>query len=330
MDRVPFEELQSELARVLRKLGFEEERANLSARLFAETDRDGIHSHGLSRFPRFVRQIREGIVDAEAEPEHVGSFGAWERWNGRRGPGNLNAYAAMERAVELSRTHGMGAVALANTNHWMRGGAYGWQAVDAGVVGVCWTNTMPNLPPWGASDCRVGNNPLVVAVPREEGPLVLDMALSQFSYGTLASYRKSGRPLPADGGYDVSGRLTRDPAAIEASERPLPVGLWKGSGLAIMLDAIAAVLSGGRATCHITPDPIQEADLSQVFLAVDAMPERAVHVVDDIVEFVHGAATTDADTSVYCPGEGTLARRRENLEQGIPVDPDAWAQVKAM
>ena len=185
-------------------------------------------------------------------------FGALERWDGRSGPGNLNAYAAMERAMALSREHGVGCVALGNTNHWMRGGTYGWQAAEAGLIGICWTNTMPNLPPWGATEPCIGNNPLVIGVPRAKGPVVLDMAMSQFSYGALESYRKRGEALPVDGGFDADGNLTRDAGAIEASQRLLPVGYWKGSGLAVVLDAMAAMLSLGKATHQIEPDSLRE------------------------------------------------------------------------
>src|SRR4029077_1138876 len=195
----------------------------------------------------------------------VNTSGALERWDGMGGPGNLNAYQCMDRAIALSREHGVACVALASTNHWMRGGSYGWQAADAGVIGICWTNTLPNLPPWGASDPRVGNNPMVIAVPRPKGHVVLDMAMSQFSYGALASYRMRGELLPVDGGFDADGRLTRIPEAIEASNRPLPIGFWKGSGLALMLDLLAALLSGGKATHQITADPDRETMLSQVF-----------------------------------------------------------------
>src|SRR5262245_20616180 len=145
-------------------------RADLSARLFAEASRDGVASHGLCRFLRFLRMIDNGSVDVHADPVLVESFGALERWDGRRGPGNLNAWSSMTRAIQLARQHGIGCVALANTNHWMRGGAYGWQAAEAGVIGLCWTNTLPNLPPWGDTVPRVGNNPLVIAVPRPVPP----------------------------------------------------------------------------------------------------------------------------------------------------------------
>src|SRR5271170_4830384 len=155
MTRVPYQEVRDVLVRALLKLGFAPERADLCAQLFADTSRDGVYSHGLDRFPRFVRGIQNGIVDIHAEPELVSRHGSLERWNGNCGPGNLNAHHSMARAIALSREHGMGCVALANTNHWMRGGSYGWQAAEASVIGICWTNTLPSLPPWGASDPRV-------------------------------------------------------------------------------------------------------------------------------------------------------------------------------
>ena len=329
--RVTYEELYDVLLRALLKAGFEPERAALCARLFADTDRDGVYTHGLSRFPRFTGMIRSGIVDVGARPVRVAVRGALERWDGRRGAGNLNAHASMERAIELSREHGLGCVALSDTNHWMRGGGYGWQAAEAGVVGICWTNTMPNLPPWGASEPLVGNNPLVVAVPRTRGHVVLDMAMSQFSYGALSAYRARGERLPFDGGFDSEGRLTRDPAAIEESGRPLPVGLWKGSGLALLLDMIAALLSGGRATHELPADPDQETGLSQVFVAFDLSSfdeaGAAARVADQIIESIRDSSTGG---EVRYPGEHTLETRRRNLEEGIPVEPSVWEQVKKL
>ena len=257
MLRIPFEDVESRLADVLRGLGFSDARAEVCARLFAETTCDGVYSHGVNRFARFVAMVRNGSVDPAAEPRVVARFGALERWDGQRGPGNLNARAAMERAIALSREHGIGCVAMANTNHWMRGGTYGWQAADAGVIGMCWTNTMPNVPPWGGVEPAIGNNPLVIAVPRAKGHVVLDMAMSQFSYGALESYRKRGELLPVDGGFDAEGKLTRDPGEIEKSQRLLPVGFWKGSGLAVVLDMVAAMTSLGNATHAIANDPLQ-------------------------------------------------------------------------
>ena len=333
MLRVPYQELFDALLRELLKLNFDPDRARKCAQLFAEANRDGVYSHGLNRFPLFVSMVRSGVIDANAEPVMLASHGPLERWDGKSGPGNLNAYRCMERAIELSRELGMGCVALANTNHWLRGGSYGWQAAEARVIGICWTNTLANLPPWGATDPRVGNNPLVIAVPRAEGHLVLDMAMSQFSYGALASYRMRGELLPVDGGFDTDGRLTRDPEAIEKSQRPLPVGFWKGSGLALMLDLIAVVLSGGKSTYQIPVDPARETALSQTFIAFDSavlgssMGTSAEEVVDRVIQFFQLPPNGIGERVRY-PGERVLKTRKESLKDGVLVDPSIWRQVQ--
>jgi 3-dehydro-L-gulonate 2-dehydrogenase len=328
--RVSYEELHETLRRVLLRVGFEQGRADLCARLFADTDRDGVHTHGLKRFPRFLETISGGTVDVSARAVCVEAVGALERWDGLSGAGNLNAHDSMARAVELSRRHGVGCVALRNTNHWMRGGSYGWQAADAGALAFCWTNTMPNLPPWGSARPLLGNNPLVIAAPRAAGHVVLDMAMSQFSYGALAAHRERGEQLPVDGGFDAEGRLTRDPRAVEESGRPLPAGYWKGSGLALLLDTAAALLSGGLATHQIPADPLKETRLSQVFVAFDLSslggPDSAGRVADDIVENLHAAG----GDGVRHPGERTLQVRRENMERGVPVEPAVWERVRGL
>lgn len=322
MLRISFDELHLTLAAALRNLGFAPDSALLCARLFAETTRDGVYTHGLNRFPRFVRMIRAGSIDVHAKTQLTGAHGSLERWDGNCGPGNLNAWNSMDRAIALARVHGLGAVALANTTHWMRAGSYGWQAADAGLVGICWTNTLPNLPPWGSAEPRLGNNPIVLAVPRPGGHVVLDMAMSQFSYGALAAYRERGEQLPVDGGFDSAGRLTRDPGAIEASGRPLPVGYWKGSGLALLLDLIAAVLSGGLATHQVPPEPEREIGISQFFLAIDPAglgpPAATAQIAGDII----------ASLGSRYPGQRTLEIRAGNLAQGVPVDGRIWSEVQ--
>lgn len=334
MQRIPFQIVLDQLMKVLRSLGFSDERAQLSARLFAETTCDGVYSHGVNRFPRFVAMIRNGSVDPAAEPRVIARFGGMERWDGQRGPGNLNAYTAMAQAITLSRDHGIGCVALRNTNHWMRGGTYGWQAAEAGVIGICWTNTMPNVPPWGGTQPAIGNNPLVIAVPRAKGHVVLDIAMSQFSYGALESYRRRGEMLTVEGGFDAAGNLSRDPAAIEASQRLLPIGFWKGSGLAVMLDLIASMTSLGNATHQIANDPLRETGLSQMFIAIDPRTlgdaANLDQIADEVVASLHRSQAAEAGKPVRYPGENTLRLREENRKLGLPVDETIWDEICKM
>src|SRR5271165_6587190 len=99
MLRVPYPDLLETLQRVLLKLGFESERAALCARLFAETSRDGVYSHGLNRFPLFVSMTQSGVVDIHAQPEMIGGWGALGRWKGKAGPANVNAHHSMHRSI---------------------------------------------------------------------------------------------------------------------------------------------------------------------------------------------------------------------------------------
>jgi 3-dehydro-L-gulonate 2-dehydrogenase len=332
MIRIPFAELRGRVERILVGLGLDE-RAALAARLIAETDRDGVRTHGIARLPRFAGMVRTGRIDPVASPRLVATFGALERWIGHRGPGNLAAHTAMSRATELARQHGVGAVALADSTHWMRGGSYGWQAADAGFAALCWTNTLPNLPPWGATTPAVGNNPLVLAVPRRNSagssePIVLDIAMSQFSYGTLSAYRERGELLPFPGGFDERGELTRDPAAIERTQRALPIGLWKGSGLAFILDVLAAMLADGRATHQIPADPLQEVGQSQIFIALSPSAltslEELDHIAAGAINFLHAATPIEPGRIARYPGEGTLRIREENTRLGVALDEAAW------
>lgn len=330
MKRIPFDELQRRIERVLVSLGEPAERAALGAKLTAETDRDGVKTHGIARLPRFAAQVRAGVVVPDAVPECVARFGSIERWAGHRGPGNLAAHAAMNRAMELAKENGLGCVALGDTSHWMRAGSYGWMAADSGYAAMCWSNTLPNLPPWGASSPALGNNPLVIAVPRfgSAEHMVLDIAMSQFSYGSLASYAAKGEALPVPGGYDGEGVLTTDAAAIERSQRALPIGFWKGSGLSFVLDVLGAMLSGGKATHQFEADALKEVGQSQVFLAIAPQSVRSMEemrsVAEGAIAAVHEATPIEAGKPARYPGEGALRVREESLRLGVAVEDAAW------
>lgn len=334
MLRVSFEEMKQEFKRVLLKKGFDEEKAEMGAQLFTETSCDGIYSHGVNRFPRVMEYIEKGYIDVNADPIAVGKMGAFERWDGKLGLGNINAKKAMDRAIELAKEYGIGCVAIQNTNHWLRGGSYGWQAADAGCIGLCWTNTQPNMPAWGASERRIGNNPLIFAIPREEGHIVADLAMAQFSYGQMEATKLRGEQLPVPGGYDAQGNITTDPAEIEKTWRVLPIGFWKGSGLSILLDLIAASLSGGNSCKGVGELGSDEYGLSQVLIAIDAHGISGKEYMDKMLgenlEYIKTSEPVTPEGKIFYPGELELLKRKENLEQGIPVHEDIWARIQNM
>jgi 3-dehydro-L-gulonate 2-dehydrogenase len=334
MPRIAFEDLKAEFKRVLIKKGCDDASADLSAQLITETSCDGVYSHGVNRFARVVEYIDKGYIDLKAKPTKVEGMGAFERWNGNLGLGNVNAKLAMDRAIELARANGIGCVAMANTNHWLRGGSYGWQAADAGCVGICWTNTQPNMPAWGASDRRIGNNPFIMAVPRAGGHVVVDIAMAQFSYGQMDNKAMRGEMLPVPGGYDEQGELSCDPKEIAKTWRVLPIGYWKGSALSIVLDLVATVLSGGRSVTNIGKMSNDEYSLSQMFIALDASHIAGqIHLsaaVNEVLDNLHGSTPVDPAKPVLYPGENSLAIRNANLANGIPVDDGVWAKIQSL
>ena len=332
--RVKYEVMVKEFERVLTKYGFEAKRAAAAAEIFAQNSLSGVYSHGLNRFPVVVGYLRKGEIDPKVEATCTASFGAMERWDGHRGFGPLNAKLAMDRAVELARANGLGLVALGNNNHWMRGGTYGWQAADAGCIGICWSNTCPNMPAWGARDAHIGNNPIIFAVPRSNGEhIMVDCALSQFSYGKLETMRLAGKQLPVYGGYDENGELSKDPEAIEKTKRMLPMGYWKGSGLSILLDLIATVLTDANSVQTIGTFG-DEVGLSQIMIAIDPTKFQDAAatdaIADVIVADVMSSVPEKEGGKIRYPGQGEQLARKENLEQGIPVAEEKWNEVQAM
>ena len=328
--RIPFEKMKSEFFRILLKFGFTETKAEKCAKIFAMNSLDGVNSHGLNRFPRFIKNVMEGHVNPEAIPSITHKIGSIEQWNGNLGPGPLNAEFATERSMELALINGIGIATLSNTNHWMRAGTYGWQAAKKGFVLICWTNTCQNMPAWGASDPRIGNNPLVIAVPYDDEAIVLDFAMSQYSYGKLETVKKEGSKLPYPGGYNKEGLLSNDPEEILESWRVLPVGYWKGSGLSVLLDILATILSGGLST-HEIEGCNTEHDVSQVFIAINIKMLNNFPSINTttnkIIKDLHNSVPIDPGNKIRYPGENVLQLRKENLEKGIPVNKLMWDRL---
>jgi len=331
--RFDYSEVEPVLTNILLRHGFSADRADLCARLFAETTLDGVYSHGLNRFPAFIDSVKRGIVRPENEPTLLRSCGSVEGWDGNLGPGNLNAWFCMQRAISLSREHGMAAVSLRNTNHWMRAGTYGLQAARENCIGICMTNTTPNVPPWGGREAKIGNNPIAIAVPHEPYPILMDMAMSQFSYGKMEVLEKLGQKLPCAGGFDKDLQLTDEPAAILESGLALPAGNWKGSALAVMIDLLVAILSGGATTQEIATRS-EEYGVSQLFIAFDlgqiTDAENRARAIKEVTDSLRETAVIEPGSQVFYPGQQTRMRREENLEKGIPVDPDTWEKIIAL
>ena len=325
---IPAKEVEEKLFKLFCKYGVNEENAKIVASTHMKNSLDGIPSHGLNRVARIIGYIKEGLVDSNAEAEIVEENGASCILDGKLGLGVINAVKAMDLACDLAEKYSIGIVTVKNTNHWLRGGTYGWQAANRGFAAICWGNSTGNTVPWGGSESVLGNNPLVMAVPRSNGQhVVSDSAMSQFSFGGLQNAVLAGKKLPFVGGWDENGDLTDDPAEITKTRKLMSMGYWKGSGMSILLDLIGTLASGGNTVSEVTANYSQESGLTQVMIAIKPTligalaDEKIDRVLDDVL---------NSGENVRYPGQREYREGKENAKKGVPVDDEIWAEIMSL
>ena len=326
--KVKFDELYEHIRRALLVAGLSEEDANKLAKIHAESSRDGVYSHGLNRVPKFLQMVDEGVVDIHAHPEIVKKLVYAEQYDGNFGMGVKNALFGSTRAANMAKKNGLGIVTMRNTNHWQRAATYTMNICDQRLIGIAWSNTNSNMPAWGSSSNSIGNNPLSIAIPYEADDFILDMAMSQYSFGKLQVTASADEELDYIGGVDKYGNATKDPRAITAGGHVYPMGYWKGSGLAIALDILASILSDGNSTYDV--DMLNRGmcvGVTQIFIAIDPKAftndKRINEIIADTIDYIK-----EGGDEISYPGERMIRKRRIQEEDGIEVDDEYWNLVE--
>ena len=328
---VQYEEAVKRMARGLERF-LNAQDAKQFAEIFAGNSLDGVYSHGMNRYPRYLSDMESGLCDAKVtQAERVSGLGGLEVWDAHFGVGPLIAQQMAERAIELARTHGIACVALRNNSHWLRAGRYGLMMADAGMMGLCMTNTCMNLVAYGAKEPSTGNNPITIAIPRRAGSLVMDMAVSQYAFGKLEIMAQEGGMLDTPCGYDTDGNLTNDPKKIVESGLMTPMALWKGSALSIMIDLMVSMLSLGRTSLAIGTPADGEKGMSQMFVCMNPAAvidmDKAEAQMEKTIAFLNALEPKDGVHGVHAPGENLERTRARNRERGIPVTEDTWQKI---
>ena len=328
---VQYEEAVERMSRGLERF-LNAQDAKRFAEIFAGNSLDGVYSHGMNRYPRYLSDMESGLCDAKVtQAERVSGLGGLEVWDAHFGVGPLIAQQMAERAIELARTHGIACVALRNNSHWLRAGRYGLMMADAGMMGLCMTNTCMNLVAYGAKEPSTGNNPITIAIPRRAGSLVMDMAVSQYAFGKLEIMAQEGGMLDTPCGYDTDGNLTNDPKKIVESGLMTPMALWKGSALSIMIDLMVSMLSLGRTSLAIGTPADGEKGMSQMFVCMNPAAvidmDKAEAQMEKTIAFLNALEPKDGVHGVHAPGENLERTRARNRERGIPVTEDTWQKI---
>lgn len=329
--RIAHEDLVGLVSQTLAGEGMRSPSRFFEADVMVEADLLGVPSHGVRTLPMLVHALREGRATANPQITFLRDRSASCVIDGDNGTGRSVSVQAMEYAVERAKRFGIG-VCLANrVTHWGRAHAYAYRAAQAGCIGICTTNAIPNMLAWNSRRPLLGNNPLAIGVPRgSQNPVVLDMAMSQAALGKVGTYAREGKPAPANWGLDAKGNPTNDPLAILASRRILPFGDHKGIGLAVMMELLTGAFSGGLLSQEIIKqDPSGlDADSTKLFIALDVQsfvnPARLAERIDDLLAYLREA---EPGLDIAYPGDRGWQTREQYLAEGIPIHPEIVGQL---
>lgn len=321
-------------AAVFRRCGMDGGDADLLADMLVDADLGGVHSHGVLRVPEYVAKLTRGGVDPRGRPAVVRDSGACLVVDGGNGMGQIGAHFAMARAIERAGATGIAAVAIRGSNHCGALAPYARQAIARDMIGLVTTNALPTMAPWGGAERLLGINPLAVGIPAgEELPIVYDAAFSAAAHGKLRVYQQRGQPLPEGWALDRAGRPTTDPA-LALDGLLLPIGGFKGAGLALIMGLLSSMLSGASygtelGTMETGPAPGRDGHFV-VAIRVAAFEEigRFKGRVDGAIRQLHACRPAPDAERIYAPGEKEALTRRAYARDGIPLNAATLADLR--
>jgi LDH2 family malate/lactate/ureidoglycolate dehydrogenase len=318
--------LRDLVARVFLSCGMGEGDAGLLADSLVAADLGGVHSHGVLRVPEYVAKLTRGGVDPRGRPTIARDSGSCLVVDGGNAMGQIAAHFAMARAIERAATAGIAAAAIRGSNHCGALAYIASQALEHDMIGIATTNALPTMAPWGGAERLLGINPLGVAIPAgDEYPIVYDAAFSASAHGKLRVCQQRGQTLPAGWALDGEGRPTTDPAAAIAGLL-VPIGGFKGAGLALIMGLLSSMLSGasyGTELGDMERGPRPGADGHFVaVIRIGAFEDigRFKERVDGAIRQLHACRLAPGFERIYAPGEKESLTRRIYQRDGIPLN----------
>jgi len=330
--RIKIEDLQHFCAKALEKAGMKPEYADISAKALSETDGYGTHSHGTKNLHNYIRKALAGGIDIKAEPVIVKDGLAFAVMDAARGMGMAPAVLGMELACKKADTAGIGIVTVKNSCHFGAAGYYANLAAKQGKMGIVVSNVDPNMNAPGAMSKALGNNPIAYACPSRKVPTIfLDIAMSNVASLKVFQARTEGRKVPDNWIVDKDGLPTDDPSHYPDEGAMQPMAAHKGYGLAVMVDLLTGVLSGGATSMG--------GEISSWILKLDE-PNNVCHTfiainpplfysesefadrVEAIAEKLRGLPKAKGSNRIYLPGEIEWERYFKAKERGIALPND--------
>jgi L-2-hydroxycarboxylate dehydrogenase (NAD+) len=333
--RIPVAAMLAFTQEAFRACGLPEADADIVAKAVIEADLTGSDAHGIFRLAQYVRWLRENRINPRPGIKTITTGPATALVDGDNGMGHLVMSHAANVAVELARASGVAWVGARRSNHAGAAGVYAAIPLQHGMIGIYGAASSANhMAPWGGAEPLIGTNPIAFAIPAgAEAPVVLDIATSVSSFGYIREHALQGNPIPEGWVIDRAGKPITD--ASRATEGTLlPIGGYKGSGLALIIGLLAGVLNGaafGRDVRDFGTDARSEANTGQFVIALDVarfLPLAAFTAeVDRHLREFRASARLPGFDAIRIPGEARRRRREERSRAGVALTPALLTQL---
>jgi len=307
------------------------ENARVTARALVAAEADGQAGHGLARVPSYALQARSGKVDGHAIPRLEQVAGSAVRVDGGFG----FAYPAIDLAitalVPITREHGVAVAAIHRSHHFGQAGAHAERLAERGLVAIVLGNSPKAMAFWGGRRPTLGTNPLAFAAPLPGGadPLVIDLAMSVAARGKIVAAEKAGQTIPPDWAVDADGRPTTDPKAALGGAL-LPIGGAKGGALALMIEIMAAALTGsayGWEASSFFDDKGGPPNMGHLLISLDPARLSSGGYDERMATLLTAIA---AEPGARLPGTRRLANRRRAAAEGVAIPTALHAEIRAL
>jgi LDH2 family malate/lactate/ureidoglycolate dehydrogenase len=319
------------------KVHMPEDEAKIITEVLLEADLREIHSHGFLRLPIYIERIQKGLIRNKAQLTFENENDTVAVIDGEFSAGQVVAYKAMEKSIEKSEKTGIGFVAVKNSNHFGISGFYSLMAAQKDKIGIVLSNVAPLMPAIGGVEKVIGNNPLSIAAPSgDKEPVVLDMALSNTAFGKILFAKEKGQDIPEGWGVDSKGQSTTNPDDVINGGFLSPVGGPKGFGLALMIEILTGVLSGGQYSKMIPSmyDVSQKQSISHLMITIDIKTfiplELYYSSIKQLIAFIKDSKKADGVDEIYLPGEIEFLKEKNNREKGVPMQEQTFNKLNEL
>jgi len=334
-ERVPAPELLDLHRRVWTACGMDADDAALLADSLVEADLRGVYSHGSIRLPEYARKLTLEGVNPRGRPEVVRDSGSCLVVDAHNAMGVIGATFAMRQAIARAEMTGIAAVGVRGSNHCGAMAYLAMMALPSDMIGLATTNALPTMAPWGGAERILGIDPLGIAIPAGgERPIVYDAAFSAVAMGKIRVYQQRGDRLPEGWALDRDGRPTTDPAAA-LDGLLMPIGGYKGTGLAMIMGILSSMLSGAaynRELGSIETGPLPGRDGHFVAaIKVAAFEDVGVFKrrVDGAIREARECRRAPGVERIFAPGELEFETRERQLREGVALNPVCLAELRA-